>query len=151
MAMLTTCRLHYQPLFGKMSPHSSPRRRRIKDRTRETAWDNMQPKPKRLYISQIALIKMGFFVQTLILLVRNYSGKAVKSLQWNVSRKLGRRTVLFIYLFYLFSFLTGLVTNSMQLLLPRYLHISTIMRTHSVTINEIYDFKMFNIFTSRWF
>ena len=109
----------------------------------------MQPKPKRLYISQIALIKMGFFVQTLILLVRNYSGKAVKSLQCNVSRKLGRRTVLFIYLFYLFSFLTGLVTNSMQLLLPRYLHISTIMRTHSVTINEIYDFKMFNIFTSR--
>ena len=32
-------RLDYQPLFGKMSPHSSPERfsRRIKDRTRETA------------------------------------------------------------------------------------------------------------------
>ena len=33
-------RLDYQPLFGKMSPHSSPRRSlssgRIKDRTRET-------------------------------------------------------------------------------------------------------------------
>ena len=30
-------RLDYQPLFGKMSPHSSPERRRIKDWTRETA------------------------------------------------------------------------------------------------------------------
>ena len=31
-------RLDYQPLFGKMSPHSFPRKRmRIKDRTRETA------------------------------------------------------------------------------------------------------------------
>ena len=32
-------RLDYQPLFGKMSPHSSPERAsgRIKDRTRETA------------------------------------------------------------------------------------------------------------------
>ena len=36
-----TTRLDYQPLFGKMSPHSSPERAlfsgRIKDRTRETA------------------------------------------------------------------------------------------------------------------
>ena len=33
-------RLDYQPLFGKMSPHSSPRKSssgRIKDQTRETA------------------------------------------------------------------------------------------------------------------
>ena len=29
-------RLDYQPLFGKMSPHSSPSSGRIKDRTRET-------------------------------------------------------------------------------------------------------------------
>ena len=35
------CRLDFQPLFGKMSPHSSPRKSlssgRIKDRTQETA------------------------------------------------------------------------------------------------------------------
>ena len=30
-------RLDYQPLFGKMSPHSSPSSGRIKDRTWETA------------------------------------------------------------------------------------------------------------------
>ena len=35
-------RLDYQPLFGKMSPHSSPR---IKDRTRETA--EIEPKKKQ--------------------------------------------------------------------------------------------------------
>ena len=37
----TCARLDYQPLFGKISPHSSPERAlfsgRIKDRTRETA------------------------------------------------------------------------------------------------------------------
>ena len=37
---VTFSRLDYQPLFGKMSPHSSPRKSlssgRIKDRTRET-------------------------------------------------------------------------------------------------------------------
>ena len=35
-------RLDYQPLFGKMSPHSSPFSGRIKDRTRETA--EIEPK-----------------------------------------------------------------------------------------------------------
>ena len=36
--VITYLRLDYQPLFGKMSPHSSPRRRgEDQDRTRETA------------------------------------------------------------------------------------------------------------------
>ena len=34
MQILTSSRLDYQPLFGKMSPHSSPMR--VKDQTRET-------------------------------------------------------------------------------------------------------------------
>ena len=39
-------RLDYQPLFGKMSPHSSPvSSGRIKDRTRETAEIEPNSKP----------------------------------------------------------------------------------------------------------
>ena len=41
------CRLHYQPLFEKMSPHSSPLRE-DQDRTRETA----EIEPKSYVITQ---------------------------------------------------------------------------------------------------
>ena len=44
-------RLDYQPLFGKMSPHSSPERfsGRIKDRTRETA----EIEPKQIHTQEL--------------------------------------------------------------------------------------------------
>ena len=55
------CRLDYQPLFGEMSPYSSPERAlssgRIKDRTRETA--EIEP---RFFVTGIKRIIVKFYL-----------------------------------------------------------------------------------------
>ena len=74
-------RLDYQPLFGKMSPHSSPRRSgwthvisrvssgRIKDQTRETVEIKLNKTKKADYFCHGILYPISCLCRTLLLLL----------------------------------------------------------------------------------